>query len=114
MDVSFDPLNPTEKAVLYGTPCVDYYRNGDKMNLGFEFTTKDVTIKFDGVPNIKKVIFNDPATIVYWSDNTKTVVKCWNEKFDKEKGLAMAITKKAFGNANKFHAIFKEYIQEEK
>lgn len=44
---------------------------------------------------ITKVIFNDPATIVFWSDGTKTIVKCNEfEKFDKEKGLAMAICKK--------------------
>ena len=28
---------------------------------------------------IKKVIFNAPATIVFWDDGTKTVVKCENE-----------------------------------
>ena len=27
-------------------------------------------------PEIKNVIFNDPATIVFWTDGTKTVVKC--------------------------------------
>lgn len=44
---------------------------------------------------IKKVIFNDPATIVYWEDGTKTVVKAMDgETFDKEKGLAMTISKK--------------------
>ena len=49
-------------------------------------------------PTIKKVIFNKPATIVYWSDNTKTVVKCGkNDEWDKEKGLAMAISKKLIG-----------------
>lgn len=39
---------------------------------------------------IKNVIFAPPATIVYWSDGSKTVVKC-SEKdvFDPEKGLAM-------------------------
>ena len=39
---------------------------------------------------IKNVIFAPPATIVYWSDGYKTVVKC-SEKdvFDPEKGLAM-------------------------
>lgn len=47
---------------------------------------------------IEKVIFNNPATIVFWADGTKTVVKAENEDFDPEKGLAMAITKKAFGN----------------
>ena len=29
-----------------------------------------------GCPGIKKVIFNDPATVVIWDDGTKTVVKC--------------------------------------
>jgi len=50
------------------------------------------------IPVIKNVIFNEPATIVFWSDDTKTIVKCHNEKFDPEKGLAMAIAKKALGN----------------
>lgn len=58
---------------------------------------------------IEKVIFNDPATIVFWSDGTKTVVKTQNgEKFDPEKGLAMAIAKRAFGNkGNYFNHISK-------
>lgn len=46
---------------------------------------------------IKKVVFNPPATIVFWSDNTKTVVKSSNELYDGEKGLAMAIAKKFLG-----------------
>ena len=42
---------------------------------------------------IKDVIFNDPATIVFWEDGGKTVVQCQNgEEFDPEKGLAMAIS----------------------
>ena len=36
--------------------------------------------------SIKNVIFNPPATVVYWSDGTKTVVKCSvNDKFDPER-----------------------------
>jgi type IV secretory pathway ATPase VirB11/archaellum biosynthesis ATPase len=47
---------------------------------------------------IEKVIFNDPTTIVYWHDDTKTVVIYQNDKpFDREKGLAMAISAKSFG-----------------
>ena len=47
---------------------------------------------------IKNVIFNDPATIVFWSDGTKTVVKCGeNDNYDPEKGLAMAVAKKFLG-----------------
>lgn len=62
---------------------------------------------------ITKVIFNEPATIVFWSDGTKTVVKCCSdEKFDKEKGLAMAISKKMFGNKSGYYDIFKAWIEE--
>ena len=47
---------------------------------------------------IKKVIFNKPATIVLWEDGSKTVVKVnKGERWDPEKGLAMAIIKKKFG-----------------
>lgn len=48
---------------------------------------------------IKKVIFNPPATIVYWYGGEKTVVKCSPyEMFDPEKGLAMAFVKYFFNN----------------
>ena len=48
---------------------------------------------------IKDVIFNPPATIILWMDGTKTVVKDQGEVFyDPEKGMAMAVAKKAFGN----------------
>lgn len=53
---------------------------------------------------IKNVIFNDTATIVFWSDGTKTVVKCGeNDIYDPEKGLAMAVAKKYLGT-NKSHS----------
>ena len=32
--------------------------------------------KPSGKLEIKRVVFNDPATIVFWKDGTKTVVKC--------------------------------------
>ena len=48
---------------------------------------------------VKKVIFSNPATIVFWSDNTKTVVKCGkDDTYDKEKGFYIACAKKLFGN----------------
>lgn len=56
---------------------------------------------------IKKVIFNDPATIVFWEDGAKTVVKCREgETFDKWTGLSMALAKRVYGDS--FHHIFKE------
>lgn len=62
----------------------------------------------------KKVIFNDPATIVYWKDGTKTVVKAEGESFDPEKGLAMAIAKRHLGNKGNYYDIFKEWLPKEK
>ena len=56
--------------------------------------------------DIKRIIYNDPATVVLWEDGSKTVVKAHNEPFDREKGLAMAILKKMLGH--KFHRFLKE------
>lgn len=62
-------------------------------------------------PKIKNVIFNDPATIVFWTDGTKTVVKCQEgDTFDPEKGLAMAITKKIFGNKGNYCNEIKKWV----
>ena len=66
-------------------------------------------------PEIKKVHFNDPVTVVIWKDGTKTIVRAQNgEKFDPEKGLAMAISKKVFGNNGNYFDEFKKWIPEEK
>lgn len=61
---------------------------------------------------IKKVVFNNPATIVFWEDGTKTVVKAYDEEFDKEKGLAMAIIKKLHNNKGNFNNLFRKWIPE--
>lgn len=61
-------------------------------------------------PTITNVIFNYPATIVFWSDGTKTVVKCKNEPFDPEKGLAMAISKKMLGNKGNYFNEIKKWV----
>lgn len=56
------------------------------------------------IASIERVIFNPPATIVFWSDGKKTVVKCSkNESFDPEKGLAMAIVKRTQGNCEDYY-----------
>ena len=66
---------------------------------------------FWAMPKIKDVIFNNPATIVFWTDGTKTVVKCQDDDiFDPEKGLAMAISKKALGNKGNYCNEFKKWL----
>ena len=66
------------------------------------------------LPEIKDVIFNEPATIILWADGTKTVVKCQEgEGYDPEKGMAMAISKKALGNKGNYCEVFKKWLPEE-
>lgn len=69
----------------------------------------------NNIPEVKKVIFNDPATIVYWKDGTKTVVKCQDgDVFDSEKGFAMAFLKKSLGNKGNFNDKLRKIMKEAK
>jgi len=73
-----------------------------------EFTISSVWIN---LPKITNVIYNDPATIVTWNDNTKTVVKCQpNDTYSEEIGLAMCIAKKAYGNKGNYNDVFNKWL----
>lgn len=64
------------------------------------------------IPGIKKVIFNKPCTIVLWGDGTKTIVRTQGKAcFDKEKGLAMCIAKKALGNEGNYYNEFRKWME---
>lgn len=85
-----------------------------------------------GAYGIEKVVFQNPATIVYWSDGTKTVVNCMDnveirkkivdgkevtvrkprkcDTYSEENGLAMAIVKKWAGNVGNYNDIFRKFI----
>ena len=65
------------------------------------------------MPKPKKIILNDPATIILWSDNTKTIVKknSKDKKFDPEKGIALCYMKKALGNSGNYNNVFKDWIK---
>ncbi|MBR5299043.1 MAG: hypothetical protein IKU36_02200 [Bacteroidales bacterium] len=78
-----------------------------------KFFKEEKIMRFDSCkPTIKNVIFNDPATIIMWSDGTKTVVKCGeNDIFDPEKGVAMACMKKLLGT-NKTGSNYLDKVQE--
>ena len=77
------------------------------------FSPSEINIK--NIPEVKKIIFNDPATIVYWKDGTKTVVKCQKgDYFDLEKGFAMAFLKKCWGNKGNFNDKLRKIMKEAK
>lgn len=78
------------------------------------YTSVSTSASSISIPAIKKVIFNDPATIVLWTDESKTVVKCQDgDIYDPEKGLAMAISKKALGNKGNYCNEFKKWLPED-
>ena len=97
----------------------------DRNNLttwdNFSSTLKDLHKSVYGMTSmstdtvfLKKVIYNDPATIAFWSDGTKTVVKAQpGDIFDPEKGLAMAIAKKACSNKGNYYNGFKKWLPKE-
>ena len=98
-----------EDGVKFGSAvCVSLGRRNGKMELLYESIWNKLTLS----NKIENVIFQDPATIVFWKDNTKTVVKCQNgEAFDPEKGLAMAVAKKVFGNNRDYYRPFLKWIK---
>lgn len=100
---TYDPFT----AEFYGSyKVVDRIMNNIRNDLKYQM---DIRPYF----RIKKVIFNNPATIVYWEDNTKTVVKCGeNDTYSEEAGLALCFMKKALGNKGNYNNTFKKYIKE--
>lgn len=105
--VSANNLGIDIDRAIYTAMAIDYSRQST------EQTKKNNIVRL-GMCNvsIRKVIFSNPATIVLWSDGTKTVVKCGpDDIFDKEKGLAMAIVKKMAGNDSRFHKVFKKWCK---
>lgn len=94
--------------------CIKNYCQMDLYKTILNSTYGTKASKTNYIPEIKNVIFNDPATIVFWEDGTKTVVKCQDgDEFDPEKGLAMAIAKKAYGNKGGYCNKMKKWLPKE-
>ena len=61
------------------------------------------------VPHIDHVIFNNPATIVFWKDGTKTVVKHDGKgRKDKRQAILYAFIRKIYGEGKPYHNILNE------
>lgn len=96
-------------ALVYG-----YIKGPDKsLSTNKETDERSHHMHYDIRRFIKKVKFNPPATIVFWTDNTKTVVKCKGEDYDPEKGFAMCICKKVLGDKGNYYEVFKKWLPKE-
>lgn len=59
----------------------------------------------------KRIIFNDPATVVFWDDGTKTVVRCQNgDEFSREHGLLYAYMKRMYGNTSRYNNVLRRWM----
>lgn len=103
--ITFEPASPTDWKKPF-----DRYHIDVKLSPSSErYWTMDALRRACAEP--KKIIFNGPATIVFWKDGTKTVVKAENEAFDPEKGIAMAYLKKFLGNKGNYFNTIKKAIK---
>ena len=60
----------------------------------------------------EKIIVNGPATIVFWRDGTKTVVKCAKgESWDIYNAFTAALAIKVFGSNSKIKKILKTKVE---
>ena len=59
-----------------------------------------------------KILIQGTATIIWWSDGTKTIVKCQKgDKMDPEKGIAMCVMKKFMGT-NETHSNYLDFAKD--
>lgn len=67
-----------------------------------------------GIPEIDHVVFSGRATIVFWEDGTKTIVKCMEgEKFERYAGFAAACMKKMFGSTSRAKSVMDYFTVEQ-
>lgn len=67
------------------------------------------------MPKPKKIVFNNPATVVFWDDGTKTVVKRQKgTPFNKYYGYLAALGKKLHGSTIKVERMIEQIGIEEK
>lgn len=96
-------INPVDIGINY----IKTKANFDIKGTVYDLYGLEKPVSFD----VKEVIYNDPAVIVYWMDGTKTVATAQNEEYDPEKGLAICFAKKALGNNYKGMVRFKRLLK---
>lgn len=64
---------------------------------------------------VRDVIFNPPATIVFWEDGMKTVVKCSkDDAYDPERGFELAFLKRVLGGGGALRRLIRDWVEPEK
>lgn len=110
-------------ATIYSEPFTIDKNETDKMcsidtfDIIKEMQKMKKSIKKPVTNPIEKVIFNPPATIVFWKDGSKTVVKAQGDVFNPETGLAMAISRHYLCDVcglERYDGVFNRYLPKDK
>lgn len=104
------PVPMSSEEIKQKFELIDYFnRDFDFLRKAFTKVdnTEGIVSSFDDEPlEIEKVIFSGKATIVFWNNGEKSVVKCQKgDAYSQEEGLAMAICKMMYGNDNTFNDV---------
>lgn len=81
----------------------DYMQKGTKLNMSIErrglVLGKDLNVAKTSTLEPERIVHSGPATIVFWNDKTKTVVKCSeNDIYDEYEAFCAALSIKMFGS----------------
>lgn len=100
----YEPINPK----LVTNHFTDIDAQSKKTDESDKKETPDV---YHPIPD--KIIFNDPVTVVFWTDKTKTIVrKSDNDPYDKYMAFCAALAKKVYENNTKIHKIIESGIDQ--
>lgn len=101
MRVIYDLVSEKTHATMHNVPESD-------MTLVKRPTQQKEKLTMDNRYKVKKILYNGPATIVYWADGEKTVVKCMeSDTFDPMAGFCAALAKRVYGSTGAVKQIIK-------
>lgn len=106
--------------LTYHSILSDDYDSCSKFDSSKVTVTRSPSLSVNLVTNLmkdkytpKKIIFNGPATVVFWKDGTKTVVKRAEKDPDNRyNAFCAALAKKIFKSNSKVNSIVKNGIEE--
>lgn len=87
-------------------------KNDCKSGLFWFSVEKVEVLQTQPFPDVKKVIFSGPKTIVLWADGTKTIVSCGDgDTYDYYSGFCAAVVKKLFGSTTHAKKVLGKVVQ---
>lgn len=95
---------------------MNYISDSDIINVFidqmFDEARKSAARTRAAMPMVDHIIANEPATIVFWADGSKTVVKQQpgDGVYDVEKGFAMALIKHLMGDKGNYNNYIKDAL----